>query len=210
MPSTKRPAAQRGEAQGARAPGSGGFDLQYSMRQSKPALPAQAPTEQRLTAKQEAFAQAISKGMKQAHAYALAYPDKTGKRKPEREWEGASRLMADRKIAARVNQLTAALEADAWHDAAKIRSFAIQQLLDVAANGTPGARQAASKTLLELGEIKAFDRPTEAQKSANPEDLERALKEKLTRLLGQPIDIVGQPDKHQLSNTNDGQEGETE
>ena len=56
-----------------------------------------------LTAKQEAFAQAIAGGMNQSDAYRSAYS--AGKMKPETVQQTASRLMADRKVSARVKEL---------------------------------------------------------------------------------------------------------
>ena len=59
-----------------------------------------------LTAKQEKFAQGIAEGMTQADAYRASYS--ADKMKPETVQQSASRLMADRKVAARVDELKAA------------------------------------------------------------------------------------------------------
>ena len=56
-----------------------------------------------LTPKQETFAQAIIKGMSQADAYRTAYSCKNMSDKTI--WENASRLMADSKVKARVQEL---------------------------------------------------------------------------------------------------------
>ena len=56
-----------------------------------------------LTAKQERFCQAIIEGMTQADAYRTAYNSKKATDKTVQE--SASRLMADPKISARVNEL---------------------------------------------------------------------------------------------------------
>jgi len=58
-----------------------------------------------LTAKQEAFALAVVSGMSQADAYRATYS--AGNMKPETVQESASRLMADRKVSARVAELRA-------------------------------------------------------------------------------------------------------
>ena len=56
-----------------------------------------------LTAKQEQFAQSIVEGMSQADAYRSAY---SCKRMADKTiWENASRLMADIKVKARVQEL---------------------------------------------------------------------------------------------------------
>lgn len=57
----------------------------------------------KLTAKQEAFCQAVVSGMSQSDAYRKAYNAK--KMKAETVQQSASRLMADRKVAARVETL---------------------------------------------------------------------------------------------------------
>lgn len=56
-----------------------------------------------LTPKQEAFVQEIIKGKSQADAYRSAYSCK--KMSDKTIWENASRLMADSKVAARVQEL---------------------------------------------------------------------------------------------------------
>lgn len=56
-----------------------------------------------LTAKQEQFAQNIIKGMSQADAYRSAYPNQ--RMSDKTVWEAASRLMANDKVVARLNEL---------------------------------------------------------------------------------------------------------
>lgn len=56
-----------------------------------------------LTAKQEAFVNAIIEGKSQADAYRSAYSTKNMSNKTI--WENASRLMADTKVKARVQEL---------------------------------------------------------------------------------------------------------
>lgn len=60
-----------------------------------------------LTAKQEAFAQAIADGKNQSDAYRTAYS--AGGMKPESVQQSACRLMGDLKVAARVKELREAL-----------------------------------------------------------------------------------------------------
>lgn len=57
-----------------------------------------------LTPKQEAFAQAIISGMSQSDAYRSAYTVKPAT-KPETVVQSASRIMADRNVTARVEEL---------------------------------------------------------------------------------------------------------
>lgn len=63
-----------------------------------------------ITAKQEAFAQAIADGMTQADAYRHAY-DVGADTKPETIWSKASELMADGKVSGRVKELKEQLSA---------------------------------------------------------------------------------------------------
>lgn len=58
-----------------------------------------------LTPKQEKFCQLIVEGKSQAEAYRQAFDVK--KSKPETVWENASRLMADSKVSARIDELRA-------------------------------------------------------------------------------------------------------
>lgn len=58
-----------------------------------------------LTPKREAFAQAVASGMTQADAYRSSF--KAEKMKPETIQSAASRLMADSKVSARVEEIRA-------------------------------------------------------------------------------------------------------
>ena len=62
-----------------------------------------------LTPKQETFACKIVEGMTQADAYRAAYS--TAKMSDKTIWENASRLMADSKVIARVEELRAQIAA---------------------------------------------------------------------------------------------------
>ena len=67
----------------------------------------------KLTAKQEAFCQAIADGMTQADAYRTAYS--AGKMTDKTIWNRASELMADGEVAGRVAELKQALaEKQLW------------------------------------------------------------------------------------------------
>lgn len=61
----------------------------------------------KLTAKQEKFCQGVADGLSLADAYRAAY--NADKFKPESLWVNASKLMADAKVALRVDELRAAL-----------------------------------------------------------------------------------------------------
>jgi hypothetical protein len=153
---------------------------------------------QGLTAKQEAFARAIARGAKQVDAYREAYPAR-GNRKPDTEWQNATRLMGDPKVAARIHQLLAMQEVDLSHDMAAMRRKALKILDDIMTNGQrESARVTAARLILDLAGIKAFDTVQEQAKPQNAADLEKAIRDKLTRLLGQPVDIPAQSNNDAL------------
>ena len=71
-----------------------------------------------LTPQQEAFAQEVARGKSLSEAYRACY--KAARMKPETLHESASRLAADRKVAARINELQAASAEKAVLDAAVV------------------------------------------------------------------------------------------
>jgi phage terminase small subunit len=86
-----------------------------------------------LTAKQEKFVQGIIEGKSQAEAYRSAY--NTKKMADKTIWENASRLMADSKVTARVNELRSQMMA-ASIMSAKGRLEWLTNLINNAEEGT--------------------------------------------------------------------------
>ena len=86
-----------------------------------------------LTAKQEKFVQGIIEGKSQAEAYRSAY--NTKKMADKTIWESASRLMADSKVTARVNELRSQMMA-ASIMSAKGRLEWLTNLINNAEEGT--------------------------------------------------------------------------
>lgn len=77
----------------------------------------------KLTAKQEAFCQAIASGMTQADAYRSAYS--TAKMSDKTVWENASVLVRDSKVTARLDELKAALaEQQLWTREQSVKTLA--------------------------------------------------------------------------------------
>lgn len=70
-----------------------------------------------LTAQQELFVQNIIQGMSQAEAYRAAYPK--NRMKDKTVWEAASRLMANSKVTARLEELRKELASPAIMSAQK-------------------------------------------------------------------------------------------
>lgn len=86
-----------------------------------------------LTAKQEKFVQGIIEGKSQAEAYRSAY--NTQKMADKTIWENASRLMADSKVTARMNELRSQMMA-ASIMSAKGRLEWLTNLINNAEEGT--------------------------------------------------------------------------
>lgn len=104
-----------------------------------------------LTAKQEAFAAAVASGKTQADAYRLAYD--ADNMKESTLWSNASRLMADSKVAARVEDLRKQLEnKQLW-----TREMSVKALIGAYKAGNPTAKIAAVK---ELNAMHGFNAPT--------------------------------------------------
>lgn len=104
-----------------------------------------------LTAKQEAFAQAIADGMSQADAYRTAF-DVKPTTKPETIHKRASELMADREVAGRVTSLKAALASKAlW-----TREMSVKALITAYREGKPSDKISAVK---ELNAMHGFNAP---------------------------------------------------
>jgi hypothetical protein len=140
----------------------------------------------KLTMKQEAFAQAIASGLypNQAAAYRVAYDAET--MAASTIYQEASRLMADPRIAARIEELKALKQAGERLDHAKIRAHVIARLhiesLDP--DSSPASRIRALELLGKLGGVAAFERPSEeASVSQDAETVSKALREKLEHLM---------------------------
>lgn len=104
-----------------------------------------------LTAKQEAFAQAIADGMSQADAYRTAF-DVKPTTKPETIHKRASELMADGEVAGRVTSLKAALASKAlW-----TREMSVKALIAAYREGKPSDKISAVK---ELNSMHGFNAP---------------------------------------------------
>jgi len=140
----------------------------------------------RLTMKQEAFAQAIASGLypNQAAAYRVAYDAE--QMAASTIYQEASRLMADPRIAARIDEIKALKEAGERLDHAKIRAHVIARLhiesLDP--DSSPASRIRALELLGKLGGVAAFEK--QAEDTSLPQDADsvsKALREKLESLM---------------------------
>lgn len=110
----------------------------------------------KLTAKQEAFCQAIASGMTQADAYRSAYS--ADKMTDKVVYVKASEMMADGKIAVRVADLKAELEAkQLW-----TREMSVKALVQAYREGSGSVKVAAVK---ELNAMHGFNEPSKVDVS---------------------------------------------
>lgn len=140
----------------------------------------------KLTIKQEAFAQAMASGLypTQAAAYRVAYDAENMSQ--DSVYQESSRLMADPRIASRIDEIKALKEAGERLDHAKIRAHVIARLhiesLDP--DSSPAARIRALELLGKLGGVAAFEKPSEeSSASQDAETVSKALREKLEHLM---------------------------
>ena len=113
--------------------------------------------EKPLTAKQEAFAQAVADGMTQSDAYRKSYD--TSKMTPKSVNEKASELMAHVKVTARVAELKAKLSDEVFwtrKEAAEVLRKAINLGLDAESHGKLSD---AVKSVEVLNKMTGFEAP---------------------------------------------------
>jgi phage terminase small subunit len=124
------------------------------MTEKRTTKPPHEPTGATLTAKQEAFCQAIADGMTQADAYRTAY--NAGKMKPDTVHVKASTLMADGKIAARVAELRSKLaQKQLWTREMSVK--ALVRAYKVAEDG--GQSTAMTAAVKELNAMHGYNAP---------------------------------------------------
>lgn len=152
-------------------------------KDNKPSHLKLVDKEDRLTGKQEAFAQLVAKGSMLVEAYREAGYMPNGSDKTQ--WEAASRLMANSKVLARVKQLQADMEEDRRTIERRREEYVLKRLQDEAERAeTDGSRVRAlellGKTIGMFTDRVETDDKTERAAS----DIEAELRQKLERLLG--------------------------
>ncbi len=112
----------------------------------------------KLTAKQEAFAQAIADGMGQADAYRMAY-DAEGM-KDNTVYPKASRMMNEGKIRARVDELKSQVaEKQLWS-----REMSVKALVQAYREGSGSVKVSAVK---ELNAMHGYNEPSKLSITGN-------------------------------------------
>ena len=111
--------------------------------------------EVKLTAKQEAFAQAIADGLGQADAYRFAYDAE--QMKDETVYPNASRLMNNSKVAARVAELKSqVVEKQLWTREMSVKGLMSAYRIALEAKTSTGMTAAVK----ELNIMHGFNEPT--------------------------------------------------
>jgi phage terminase small subunit len=117
--------------------------------------PLENPT-MKLTDKQERFAQAIADGMNQSDAYRAAYDVKEAT--PKSVNELASKVLSNVKVASRVDQLKAKLEAKAlW-----TRQDSVEALRNIAIDSEARANEIVA-AIKELNAMHGYQAPTKSE-----------------------------------------------
>lgn len=150
-----------------------------------PLIRGQGKGAEGLTAKQTAFADKVAEGVTLAEAYRHAY-DAGGMAASSIHVE-ACKLMADPRIAQRVNAQLAARQAKTSHDAARMRLHIIERLWQESQDpdSPPAARLRALELMGKLDIVGAFRERVSNEADATPSaDLAQALQERITALLG--------------------------
>lgn len=125
------------------------------MTEKRTTKPPHEPTGATLTAKQEAFCQAIADGMTQADAYRTAY--NAVNMKSSTVQENACRLMANSKIAARVAELRSKLtQKQLWTREMSVK--ALVRAYKVAEDG--GQSTAMTAAVKELNAMHGYNAPS--------------------------------------------------
>lgn len=115
-------------------------------------------TDVKLTAKQEAFAQAIADGLGQADAYRFAYDAE--QMKDETVYPNASRLMNNSKVAARVAELKSQVaEKQLWTREMSVKGLMSAYRIALEAKTSTGMTAAVK----ELNVMHGYNEPTKLQ-----------------------------------------------
>lgn len=139
---------------------------------------------ERLTGKQEAFAQAVAKGAVLSDAYREAYDAE--RMKDKTIWEEACKLAQNPKVSARVKTLQAEMEEDRRTIERRREEFVLKQLQQEALQAdTDGARVRALELLGKT--VGLFSDRVEIEQAGerSAAEIEAELQARLSRLLGQ-------------------------
>lgn len=149
-----------------------------------PLIRGQGKGSEGLTAKQTAFADKVAEGVTLAEAYRHAY--EAGGMAASTIHAEASRLMADHRVAARVNSQLVARQAKTSLDAGRMRLHIIERLWAESqdADSPPAARLKALELMGKLDIVGAFrERVSNEADNTASQDIAQTLQARLKALL---------------------------
>ena len=148
------------------------------------------------TSKQREFARLVAEGATLADAYAEAY-ETNGKRETIRR--EASRLARSHNVAPMIEAEGKAIEAREQPTRGSRKRWVLERLVNEAENGSDSSRIRALELLGKS--VNAFAEESENESIGNESDLLTSLREKLSSVLPEPIDVTPE------SETPDGEGG---
>tara|TARA_S200002703_G_scaffold153739_1_gene155609 strand:+ start:872 stop:1408 length:537 start_codon:yes stop_codon:yes gene_type:complete len=134
-----------------------------------------------LTAKQEAFAQAVATGKTLSDAYRSAYS--TENMKDSSVWTEASKLMDVPKVAQRVNSVQRAMEEKSLLDHARLKRLVLERLHEEATNAPSDSARIRALELLGKSIAMFTDRVEQDDQTKSSAELEKELAARLKDLL---------------------------
>lgn len=139
-------------------------------------------TAQSLTAKQEAFAQAVADGKTLSDAYRSAYDAEN--MKDSTVWTEASLLMDHPKVSTRVSMLQKAREEKSLHDHARLKRLVLERLHQEAMTADSDSARIRALELLGKSIAMFTDRVEQEDSQRSSHDIEQELITKLKALAG--------------------------
>jgi len=150
------------------------------MQETKLQVVAGQSVKNGLTAKQEAFAQGVVKGLTLADAYRQAYDAEN--MKEASIYNEASRLMDHPQISQRVSGLIKAQEERTLHDHARLKRLVLERLHNEAMNADSDSARIRALELLGKSIAMFTDKVEQETSEKSAGELERELLERLSRL----------------------------
>jgi len=152
------------------------------MQETKLQVVAGQSVKNGLTAKQEAFAQGVAKGLTLADAYRQAYDAEN--MKEASIYNEASRLMDHPQISQRVNGLVKAQEERTLHDHARLKRLVLERLHQEATNAESDSARIRALELLGKSIAMFTDKVEQESSEKSAKDLEQELISRLQALSG--------------------------
>ena len=157
-----------------------GGERGYRMSNERLSVVAGQSVKGGLTAKQEAFSQAVAKGETLSDAYRKAY--NTENMKEGTLWSEASKLMDNPKVITRVNAIQKAQEERTLHDSARLKRLVLERLHREALDSPSDAARVRALELLGKSIAMFTDRVEQDSTEKSSSEIEAELMAKLKAL----------------------------